>query len=90
VGVPQRESGNKVKIQFTDGGVDWFDRWEEWRKYSENQHTVVAFTLVDGVAKYYDSQSLTLENINSQDKAMRKDFGEKLYASQCGDRCYLR
>ena len=81
VGVPQRESGSKVKIQFTDGGVDWFDRWEEWRKYPENQHTVVAFTLVDGVAKYYDSQSLTLENINSQDKDMRKDFGEKLYAS---------
>lgn len=81
VGVPQRESGSKVKIQFTDGGVDWFERWEEWRKYPENQHTVVAFTMVDGVAKYYDSQSLTLENINSQDKAMRKDFGEKLYAS---------
>ena len=81
VGVPQRESGNKVKIQFTDGGVDWFERWEEWRKYPENQHTVVAFTMVDGVAKYYDSQSLTLESINSQDKAMRKDFGEKLYAS---------
>lgn len=81
VGVPQRESGRKVKIQFTDGGVDWFERWEEWRKYPENQHTVVAFTMVDGVAKYYDSQSLTLENISSQDKDMRKDFGEKLYAS---------
>ena len=51
VGVPQRESGNKVKIQFADGGVDWFERWEEWRKYPENQHTVVAFTMVDGVAK---------------------------------------
>ncbi|MBO5748858.1 MAG: hypothetical protein J6R48_07585 [Muribaculaceae bacterium] len=81
VGVPQRLTGNKVKIQFTDGGVDWFDRWEEWRKYPENQHTVVAFTTVDGVAKYYDSQSLTLENISKECQEMRKDLGEKLYAS---------
>ena len=81
VGVPQRLTGNKVKIQFTDGGVDWFDRWEEWRKYSENQHTVVAFTLVDGVAKYYDSQNLTLESITKECQEMQKDFGEKLYAS---------
>ena len=81
VGVPQRLTGNKVKIQFTDGGVDWIDRWEEWRKYSENQHTVVAFTLVDGVAKYYDSQNLTLESITKECQEMQKDFGEKLYAS---------
>lgn len=81
VGVPQRLTGNKVKIQFTDGGVDWFERWEEWRKYPENQHTVVAFTLVDGVAKYYDSQSLTLEKITKECQEMQKDFGEKLYAS---------
>lgn len=80
VGVPQRTSGIKVSITFSD--VNWFERWEEWMKYPENRNTVIAFAKVGDTYRAYDeNQNAILEEITEEDQQMRKDFGEKLYAS---------
>ncbi len=80
VGVPQRTSGVKVSITFSD--VNWFERWEEWMKYPENRYTVIAFAKVgDTYEAYDDNQNAILEEITDEDQQMREDFGEKLYAS---------
>lgn len=79
-GVPQRMSGDKVKVVATGeffNDIAWLSNFKEWRGYAENQHTV-AFYYGDKPVTDEDAVT-TLEAITEEDLKFRNALGEEGY-----------
>lgn len=83
VGVPQRLKGTKTRVVWErrDGYSDmsiatWWKMADEWRKYTENAHTVVFYYAeIPFIPEILDE----LEEITQEDLSLRRALGEEGY-----------
>lgn len=83
VGVPQRLKGTKTRVVWErrEGYSDmniatWWRKADEWRKYTENAHTVVFYYLtIPFIPEIQDE----LEEITQEDLTLRRVLGEEGY-----------
>ena len=83
VGVPQRLKGTKTRVVWErrEGYSDmniatWWKKADEWRKYTENAHTVVFYYAeIPFIPEIQDE----LEEITQEDLTLRRALGEEGY-----------